>query len=335
LPALVALATILVAAGADLEANWDRLRALPAAQRKKLVDNLSRFDAVLTREQQQAVVDLDRRIHALDPSRRGEYLATLRRYHNWLGRLPDDRREELLRTPASERLTAINKLASQPRYKVPSDRTPPFLQLAEIGEYSPFELAAIFKIWQALPPAKRKDIEKPVNNAGRLLVLFRIGDAKKMPREILPSEFDEQEALAALEPFLKKGYSALLVEELKKRNERSAETLRRLAINLFYLTAEQKGAAKRVTPERLDQFAASFPWWLQSAFESYPPDEARRRLTIIYRLVFPHPSEIKPAPRESPGGPGARPASTPAPTPTRKAPGPTGGAPAAKLGAPL
>jgi len=328
----VALATILIAAGVDLEANRERLRALPAERRKKLVDNLSRFDAVLTSEQQQALRDLDRRIHALEPSQQGEFFGTLRRYHNWLSRLPDDRRDEIMRTPASERLAAISKVASLPRYKVPSGRTPPFLQLAEIGEYSPFELAAIFKIWQALTPAQHKDVERPVNNAGRLQVLFRLGEAKKMPREILPEGYDEQHAVAEFEAYLRKGHSVLVVEELKKRNEaRSAEIMRRQAINFFYLTAEQKGAVKRVASDRLDQFAASFPWWLQSAFESYPPDEARRRLTMIYRLVFPHPSEIKLTPRESLAPPGSR----AAPSPTKKAAGPTGGAPGAKSGPPL
>ncbi len=326
---MVALATILIAAGVDFEASWARLKALPADRRKKLVDNLSRFDAVLTSEQQQALRDLDRRIQALDPSRQAEYFATLRRYHNWLSRLPDDRRDEIMRTPAGERLAAIAKLASQPRYKVPSDRTPPFLQLAAIGEYSPFELAAIFKIWQVLTPGQRKDVEKPLNNSVRLQVLFRLGEAKKLPREILPEGYDEQSLLGDIEPHLKRAHP-VLVEELKKRNEKSAQIMRRLAINFFYLTPQQKGAVKRVAPDKLDQFVASFPWWIQSAFESYPPDEARRRLTIVYRLVFPHPSEIKLAPRQSPGPPGSR----PGPSTAKRAPAPAGGGSGAKSAPP-
>jgi len=288
LPVLVALATILIAAGVDLEANWERLRSLPAQRRQKLVDNLNRFDAVLTPGQQRAVRELDRRIHALDPAQRSEYLAALRRYHNWLNRLPDDRRDEIVRTPGSERLAAIAKLASQPRFKISRDRTPPFVQLAEIGEYTPVELAAIYKIWQVLTPAQRKEVERPVNNPVRLQVLFRIGDAKKLPREILPEGYDEQRAVAELEAFVKKGRQMLVPDELKKQ-ARAAEILRRQAINFFYLAAEQQGSIKRVTAERLEQFVATFPWWLQPAFEAYPPDEARRRLTIIYRLVFPPP----------------------------------------------
>ncbi len=47
-------------------------------------------------------------------------------------------------------------------------------------------------------------------------------------------------------------------------------------------------------------------------FDHYSPDEARRRLTIVYRLVFPFPAEMKPSaghlPRRAPAAspPGAR-----------------------------
>jgi hypothetical protein len=94
-------------------------------------------------------------------------------------------------------------------------------------------------------------------------------------------------------------------DDVKQKNQgRYAEILRRHAINLYFLAKEQREPIKRVSPERLDQFIASFPPWVQSAFEPYPPDEARRRLTIVYRLVFPYPNEIKPAARvpAAPGG---------------------------------
>lgn len=333
LPALVALATILIAAGSDLEANRNRLKALPVEQRKKLVDNLLRFDAVLTSEEQRAARELDRKIHELPVGQQSEYLAALRRYHNWLARLPDDQRDAILRVSPGERMAAIKKVASLPRYTIPRDVTPGFLQVAQIGEHSPFELAAIYKIWQALTPAQRKEVEKPVNNAGRLQVLFRLGAAKDLPRAIVPEGYDEEQAVAELGSYLKKGHSALVGEVQKKQNEaRLAEVARRQAINLHYLSEAPKGAIKRVAPERLAQFVATFPWWLQSAFESYPPDEARRRLTIIYRLVFPAPSEIKALPRESLGG---RSGSRSAPSPAKKATGPSGTAPDAKSDAPL
>ncbi len=223
---MVALGTILIAAGSDLEANRNRLKALPVEQRKKLVDALLRFDAVLTPDQQRAVRDVDRKIHELTVAQQSEYLATLRRYHNWLGHLPDDRRDEILRAAPGERMAVISKLAGLPRYKVPQDATPAFLQVAEIGEHSPFEMAAIYKIWQVLTPAQRREVEKPVNNQGRLQVLFRLGDAKDLPREISPDGFDADHALSELAAYLKKGHSALVVEVQKKQEARFSEVAR-------------------------------------------------------------------------------------------------------------
>jgi hypothetical protein len=328
---LIALATILIAAGVDLEANWNRLKALPVAERKKLQDNLLRFDAVLTPAQREGVRELDRKIHELPPAQQAEYFSTLRRFHTWLAHLPDDRREEILRAAPGERMAVITKVAALPRCNVPPEATPPLVQVAEIGEHSPFELAAIYKIWQALSPAQRKEVEKPVNNLGRLQMLFRLGDTKKLPHQIVPEDFDEEYALAELATFLKRGHGGLVAEAPKKNEARVTEIARRQAINLYYLTALKRGAIKRVSSERLEQFVATFPWWLQSTFESYPPDEARRRLTIVYRLVFPHPSEIKLAPRQP---------STPAgsrtdPSPARKKAEPPGAPPATKSDAPL
>lgn len=333
LPAVVALATILIAAGFDLESNKNRFKALPVEERKKLVDNLLRFDAVLTLDQKRAVEELDRKIHELPDAQQSEYLATLRRYHNWLARLPEDRREEIMRASPTEKMAAVRKLASLPRYHVPQDLTPSIVQLADIGEHTPFELAAIYRIWQALTPAQRKEVDKPVNNSGRLQVLLRIGQAKKMPREIVPEGYDEERVLADLATFLKKGSGVLAVEPLKKQSEpRFAEVTRRQAINLYYLSAARKGSIKHVEPERLDQFAATFPWWVQSAFESYSPDEARRRLTIVYRLVFPPPSEIRLLPREALG---AASGSRPAPPAAKKTTAPPGAGPLGKSDLPL
>ncbi len=55
-----------------------------------------------------------------------------------------------------------------------------------------------------------------------------------------------------------------------------------------------------VKSDRLAAFVAAFPTFIQSSFEQYPPDEAQRRLTIVYRLVFPPGEEMKPVPAASP-----------------------------------
>jgi hypothetical protein len=86
--------------------------------------------------------------------------------------------------------------------------------------------------------------------------------------------------------------------------------LRRQAINFYFL--DKKQAA--VNPDRLAAFVAAFPPFIQTSFEQFPPDEARRRLTIVYRLVFPPGEEMKPVSTAS-----APPAGAPAtPTTPRK-----------------
>ena len=60
--------------------------------------------------------------------------------------------------------------------------------------------------------------------------------------------------------------------------------MRRLAINLYFLEQPPPG---QVDPQRLAQFFAAMPPWVRTSFDSYTADEARRRLTLVYRLLFP------------------------------------------------
>ena len=40
------------------------------------------------------------------------------------------------------------------------------------------------------------------------------------------------------------------------------------------------------------RFEAALPPWYRGEFDHLPPEEARRRLTILYRLVYPFPSDM-------------------------------------------
>src|SRR5207249_10847844 len=57
-----------------------------------------------------------------------------------------------------------------------------------------------------------------------------------------------------------------------------------------------------VDPQRLGWFEEALPSWLDELIDPLPPEAARRRLTILYRLVFPPPEEM-PAPRPEPTRP--------------------------------
>src|SRR5436305_8145013 len=65
--------------------------------------------------------------------------------------------------------------------------------------------------------------------------------------------------------------------------------MQRSAVNLYYLN---QPPPRGVDPQRLTQFLGAMPPWIRAAFNAYPADEARRRLTLVYRLVFPYPNEF-------------------------------------------
>ena len=154
-----AIAMILVAAATEHDANWERLRAMPAEERTRLLGILRKFDLELTPEQQASVRELDRRLSELSPDRRAHYEAVLRRYHNWLNGLPESRQTELAAKPAGERLALVRKwIAERP---VPAGDTQELMSVVEVGELSPFELASALQ--DLAGPARR-----PAGTAGRV-----------------------------------------------------------------------------------------------------------------------------------------------------------------------
>ena len=78
--------------------------------------------------------------------------------------------------------------------------------------------------------------------------------------------------------------------EGKAKVREHSPLMRRLAINLYFL---EQPPPRPVDSRHLAQFFAAMPPWLRSSFDVYPADEARRRLTVVYRLLFPQ-DEFKP-----------------------------------------
>ena len=313
LPVISAAAVLLAAAAFDPESNWARLRGLPTARRAKLVDNIKKFDLLYTGPQQASLRELDRRINELSGESRAQYLDVLNRYHNWLNQLPEAKQEELSALPPADRMAAVKKLAAD--YPVSRPVTARFLRRVDLGEYSSVELASLFMIWRGLTPEKRREIERLPAIPRRHLEMNKVAGAKQIPHEVIIPNFDETKAAANFEKFVReKNRPMLLLSEPKKKKEGiqaevARDILRRQAINYYF--AEHP--PKPVTPERLSAFLAEFPPWLQSAFDPHPPEEAQRRLTVVYRLVFPHPLEIKPSRKPAAAPPGARPATEPPP----------------------
>jgi hypothetical protein len=189
---------------------------------------------------------------------------------------------------------------------VPTGDTPIILRVIEPGEYSPFEVASAYKIWQALDANQRTLVERKAEERARRETLFRIGEAKKkIPRETAPPDFDEERWIGLVLDHWRVTRPIVLVEvkrlddAAKKKNDAvRREFLRRQAINLYVSRAE----VRPVAPERLTQFIASLPEWVQASFHSLPPDEARHRAAFAYRQVFPYPAEIGAAPKAGESG---------------------------------
>jgi hypothetical protein len=280
-----------ILAGAGEDENWHRLRSMPREQRVILAEKIREFDR-LSRAEKAAVRTLDEKIASLPPAEQSDYRAVLRRYHLWVQTLSEDERAKLAAAP-----THKDKLALMAKFREgqskETDRGPTFLlfQLADLRGRSPFEVAHMLQLWFKLDSTERAEIEKlgPRDRMRRLLELARgakIGPVPQLSKE------DEEATSKLLDKNLQaKGW---LRNQLRKDSEKQAIDRRRL-VNNYYFVANPP---KPVTPANLLRFEAAMPSWIRTTFDHLTPEEARRRLTILYRLIYPGSKEI---PASGPG----------------------------------
>jgi hypothetical protein len=289
-----------------LDAARQRLRTLSPRLRAELAQALSQFDLKLTPDQQRSIRDVDERISRLSAANQVHYLAVLRRYHNWLDSLPEIDRDKLQALPPDERMAHVKKLVV--RHPSPRESGPDWLPFADVGGFAPLELASDFQVWQDLTLAERREIEGISGFAQRKAKLNEHGRVHKR-RDLRPADFrlddwipkvaDRVEAIRTVDPELKHAITKAetLLKAKRKLEGKDADAniptplLRRLAFNLYFL----EHPPRPVDPERLEQFFAAMPPWVRGSLDSYPAEEARRRLTVAYRLVYPD-SEFQPPP---------------------------------------
>jgi hypothetical protein len=316
------MVTVLLAAAADPDAAWVRLRSLPRDQRVKLLENLHRFELVQSERNQAVLRSLDRQLQGLDAAERSRYFDVLGRYHNWLNRLPEKLQDDIRSAAPVDRMALVRKVAKI--HPVPMEnKTPPVLSVADIGDFSPFEIASMYTTWAKATPAQRAEIEKLAAPARRN-ALRKLTKALDIPREIRPKDYDDEEWVKKLEarwlassPILYEGLFGKASDAVPKKvqnlgdpslvkEERKADIVSRQAINFYFMQASHR--PKPVGDDNLALFVAALPPWIPSAFDQFAPDEARRRLSIIYRLVFPA-DEIRPpaAGVRGPGNPASKP----------------------------
>jgi len=296
---VVALSCGLVLPGAaqaaDAEAeNWNRLRSMPREQRLALWEKLKEFDALGPTEKS-AIQSLNARITQLPLAEQANYLSVLSRYLHWVQGLSEEQRNELNSAPPSERMALVTKLRAQER-KTPSARTVPlFLQVVDFAVMSPFEMAHRIKAWLDLTPEKRAEIEAmplQVDQQKHLADLaqnVRLGSSSRIAKADEDALLAKMDANPQLKTWLNNLQKKVDPTEKKKGDATKAEKVRRRAAANYYFLEKPPAV---VEPSRLMRFEAALPPWYRGDFDHLPPEEARRRLTILYRLIYPFPSDM-------------------------------------------
>jgi len=300
-PAAAAVLALFAGAGLLDESRTRYLQMSPVA-RQELLESLRRFDQRLRPDQQRAARAIDDRLGAMPPEERDAYLRVLRRHHNWLASLPEPIRDELLSLPTTERLDRMRSLFA--KYPLPSDQARSPLDFIQIGGTGIFEVASLCKIWIEIAPQERKRIDE-LPAGERRAELLRIGRERKIPRALVPDDFSMEYWVDRAEARIKElregatnpnDWIGRLEARINAAEERQADGeqrvppfLHRLAVNLYL---QEHKPEHPVDPVRLSRFLEAMPPWIQSTFYPFPGDEARRRSTLVYRLVFPHPEEF-------------------------------------------
>jgi len=318
-----------VDARADQDENLLRLRSMSLDHRRLLAQNLERFDAMGAADQE-AIRALDRELARQPGPDRARYLSVLRRYHLWLQRLPKDKRDEIAAAPPQERMALVTKEhASEARR-----RTPVFLQVVDLGDMSPFDVAQWLKIWFDLSPSERERFERSPRAPCLWRERFRSSLDPSRKFDLPQGQFTAQEEEALVRRMMEKpefrfglpGWISSMLhppgrgpettgdDEAPKSESRSesrdrapssgrnggarmafqfrrASLIHCLAGNYYFI----ENPPEKVEPANLFRFLAALPKGISESFTYLPPEEARRRLTILYRILYPPGSEMPPS----------------------------------------
>jgi len=285
---------------------------MPLEQRLQLSSRLKAFDA-LDRAEQAAVRELDGKLRAESEEERESDFTVLRRYHLWLRSLPEAQRDAINSAPVSSRLTTAAKIRNEQRAERPPGSVTS--QLADFGSVSPFDLAQLIKVWLALPPDQKTAVSQLKENERRAR-LIKLGQERKIAPIPRP---DRDETAALYERAIKnKRYAFVKKAEELKTQER--DKVRQRLVDHYYFIEHPP---VRVPADKLLAFDHTLPVWIRDGFDSLSPDEARRRLTVLYQLVNAPVGATKPVNPTEAASKGATRAPTPRPVPKKDRTPPT------------
>ena len=292
-----------------------RLREMPPERRQLLAERLKAFDA-LDPAERAAVRRLDEQLAAESEDDREKDLAALRRFHLWVQTLPESQRSKIREATPGDRMKVVEAIRSQK--DAGARPRAGFEHSVHFGKLSPFSLAREIKFYLSLDPKEKEEVDR-LADGERLRRLNDLGK-KHHPGGIAQPSKAELDALFE-EAVKSKKFPRLLEiinDAAKKKQARpqALEQAKQRLVNRYYFTEHTPA---KVAPDRLLEFDRALPNWLRGGLVSFPPDDARRQLAVLYRLVYPAPAEFNVKPKAAGAAPAPKPA---APKKTDDAKGP-------------
>lgn len=258
---------------------------MPVEQRQALAKKLKQFDS-LSQDAQASLRLLDSQLSELEPALRARYLDTLRRYHLWRLRLSEEQRRKLDAASPDKRLELVKQLRSQvPPIASPNES----INQIQVGlsATSLKETTFLLRTWGQLDKAERKQVEAAKDLGSRLKLMESLA-ARHGIQKFAGSD-DTQFAidLDRLEKAFAKRIEANSKASASKRKTDPRKLLEGLALKKSDLRFLRNHEPGRIDQSRLERFEKQIPDWIRETMDSLPPDAARRRLRVLYRLVYP------------------------------------------------
>lgn len=277
-------------------ADLGRLQAIPLEQRRAYWETLQEFDR-LPADRRRAIEDLDRRLQDMPPEERDRYLATLHRYAVWHRAQPPSRQAELAELDIDDRVARFRLYWADGRTGREPAPIALFLQSPVLTPLGLIDSAYLLRVWFAVTPEQRREIQAIKPFDAKVQQLTARAAELQMDRDFSPVR-DQLETLRSQ-------------ARPKAEAGDGEQALLRRAEAGYFLQHEPRTLP---TAERL-RFDAVLPDWFQDTTVLLPADVARRRLDLLYELVFGAdgmPANLKPDPRTRPAAsPASRPAGRP------------------------
>ena len=184
----------------------------------------------------------------------------------------------------------ITKLVKD--HPVPHATTARFLRFVDVGDYSPFELAAIYQIWQSMSPAERQQVEKLPPGPRRQELSSERARPRQIAAALKPQAFDEVAVDQQSGGFARRIARSRLAARIEKQGRRAARRDSPPASDQLSFSRDRPARRRSIQPGLPNSWLRFRPG-CRSCFDHHSPDEAKRRLTVVYRLVFPPGHEIQ------------------------------------------